>query len=40
MNIVVRSREIIRDVILSIRYLIYTKFHKMDISKTALYRMA
>lgn len=36
MNIVVRSREIIRDVILSIRHLIYTKFYKMDIKKSAL----
>lgn len=36
MNIVVRSREIIRDVILSIRHLIYAKFYKMDIKKSAL----
>lgn len=36
MNIIVRSREIIRDVVLSIRHLIYTKFYKMDIKKGAL----
>lgn len=36
MNIVVRTREIIRDTVLRVRHIIFTKFWKMDIKKSAL----